>query len=425
VKIKKFSQMFRPLAPKLKSWVFVTYVIMVAYLIVDGPAFMYDPYSGRLSTLVCRENKQGASECKITIYGFTEIYQRSFLVKNVRAVFRIHHFPLATSDSLVCGITIITYSEKINFVHPYQKCDKIDKTVAKINYIFTLGEYSPAKRITYVGFNSSIYQRALLLVVGFLIALLGRSSWSLVPMQITSQVDNIRVASRRFIFSWLIINILLKVFFYLTIGFVAGYRGDMSSPEKGDAISSYLFFLYHLDFSSNWCNSLFGVLLCIYPLIAFAILQAYVQWKFLEEIVPLSGWWIGAPVIAGLTLVFGLPAELTYQECIDLKLLLSGFWSFEGLPPILWNLIIYLLLVGIIQWSVLRRRLSYSIGWIFMPLITVSIVPAFYGVIQNFSRISTILALILVFIFFAVGELILSIYLSWVIYSKNSNDEDQ
>jgi hypothetical protein len=420
VKIKKFSQMFHPLVPKLKSWVFVAYIIMAAYLIVDGAVYLTTPYSGRISTLICSENEQGYPSCTTTIFGFKEIHQRSFLVKNVIRAIAIHDWH-GSSDQHVCGISIKTYSNIFGFVHPYQRCRKITKTVEKINDMFTLGDYSHTKRIIYFGFNSSLYRRAFLLVVLFIILRWGRP-WSLVPMQIHSQENNFRTAFKLFATSWWKTNILLKVFFYLSIFFVSGYWAFWAPTEQGDFCRAYNFWGDPCNFCVSWYGTSFEVLLSLYPLIAFAILQAYVQWKFLREKLPITGWWIAAPIIASFTLVFGLPADLPYGGCSDLKHLLSGVSLFLVDSPIAWNLVIYLLLVGGIQWLVLCSRLSYSSGWIFMPLINVSLVSIFYLFFQNFHNLSTIVGLTLFLVILILAEFIPSVYLPWVMYSKNPDD---
>jgi hypothetical protein len=425
MKNMKFTQQFRTFVPKIKTWLFVAYIIMAAYLILDGAVYMITPYSGRISTLICRENEQGASECKITIYGFKEIYQRSFLIRNVRYVEKIDDWH-GMSERHVCGIVIKTFSDDFRFVDSYQGCGKITKTVEKINDLFDLGDYSPAKRIIYIGFNSSLYRRVFLLVLGLLIALRWGTSWSLVPAQITFQVDNKRAAFRHFTFSWWKTNTLLKVCFYLSNLFFSGLWVWWSPTKQGSFSYAYNFGRDPLNLGANWCGTSFGILLCLYPLMAYAIMQAYIQWKFLREKLHISGWWIAAPMIASLSLVFGLPAALTSQECSALKFLLFGIKLNYGNSAIFWNLVIYLLLVGGIQWLVLRRRLSYSIGWIVIPLINASIVPMYYRVIQNFpySLLGPFAqrAIIMIFVFFVVGEMITSIYLSWVIYSKNPDD---
>jgi hypothetical protein len=413
--------MFRPLVLKLKSWVFVAYLIMAAYLIVDGAAYLTTPYSGRISTFTCSENEQGASECKITIFGFTEIYQRSFLIKDVREVINHYGYPGASSESRVCGITIKTYSGKINFIYRYHNCRKVTETADKINEIIASSNCSPTKRIVYNGLNPSLYRRAFLLVVGLLIVLIWGKSWSKVPLDKSSHAKDIKAAFRRFAFSWWKINILLKVFFYLSIFFISGIWTRRPPTLQGDFLSELNFYLKPLDFSINGFVISFDVLLCLYPLIALAILQAYVQWKFLREKLPISGWWVGAPIIANLLLAFSLPADLIYSDCLNLKFLLSGFWMLAEKSPILWNLIIYLLLVGGIQWLVLRRRLAYSSGWVLMPFINVSLLPLIYFVIWQLHSLSSIEFLIMVFVIPIFVELIPSIYLSWVIYSKNSD----
>jgi len=158
-------------------------------------------------------------------------------------------------------------------------------------------------------------------------------------------------------------------------------------------------------------------------LIAFAILQAYIQWKFLREMIPISGWWIGAPIIACLTLVFDLPADITCRDCGNLKYLLSGVSFGLEKSPIAWKLVFYLLLVGFVQWLVLRKRLSNSSGWIFMPLINVSIVPIFYVVFMHFDIISAFgnmlfLIILLPVLLTILGDVVTSVFLSRVMYSN-------
>jgi len=420
VNIQKWWQKLVSRAPKIKSWVFVAYLIMAAFLVIDGAVYLTSPYSGRISTFTCRENESRQSEITVSIYGFKEIYQHSFLIKEVREVFRIYDFPGASSDSMVCGITIKTYSGKINFISRYQRCSRIAETLDEINEIIETSDCSPPKRIFYNGFNSSLYRRAILLVVGLLIVLIWGKSWSTVPLDKSSQAKDIKTASRRFTLSWWKTNILLKVFFYLSIFFISGHWASRSPTREGDFIGAYNLHLDPRDFGSDWLGTSVKVLFCVYPLIAFGVLQAFIQWKFLREKLPLSGWWIGAPIVASLTLVFGLPADLTSYDCSNLKFLLSSFWMLIRKSPFFWNLVIYLLIVGGIQWLVLRRKLTHSGGWIFMPLISVSLLPLINFIIWEFYFIPDILALPMYIVIPIISELIPSIYLSWVIHTKNN-----
>jgi len=407
-----------------RSWILGAYMIMVVYLVIDGVAFMGSRYSGRISTMFCRPNDQGHSVCTFTIHGFTETFQRKFLAKNIRRVIEVKGFPGATSDSYACGIDIYTTTKIFNFVHLTQNCDyRISNAVDKIVDLFSLGESSPTKVFIYVGFHFSIFRRVFLLVIGLFIVLWWGKSWSLIPAQKKSLDENNKDYPKWFASSWLKINVLLKAFFYLSAIYIQGILLYGYTIREQDFMNRCYIFFRNYDFWVNWPVSSLKVLFCLYPLIAFAILQAYIQWKFLREMIPISGWWIGAPIIACLTLIFDLPADITCRDCGNLKYLLSGVSFGLEKSPIAWKLVFYLLLVGFVQWLVLRKRLSNSSGWIFMPLINVSIVPIFYVVFMHFDIISAFgnmlfLIILLPVLLTILGDVVTSVFLSRVMYSN-------
>ena len=408
------------LSSVFRSWIFVAYMIMAVYLVIDGAVIMGNRYSGRISTIFCFPNDQGQSECTITIHGFTENFQRRVLAKNVRRVVSFMGYR-GGSDIFACGIDILTTSGKINFVHYSQHCRRTEIAVEKIVDLFALGESSPYKIFIYFGFHYSIFRRVFLLVVGLFIALWWGRSWTLNPFQKNSQDDNRRITPWGVALSWFRINILLKAFFFLSAWYISGILWYGYTTGEMDLTNKCASFIRNYHQLINWSDTSLKVLFCLYPLIAFAILQAYLQWKFLREMLPISGWWIGAPIIASLTLAFSLPGDLCDQECIDLKYLLSGSSFRLGESPIMWNLVFYLLLVGFVQWLVLRKRLSNSSGWVLMPLINISLAPLYYLVNKPLTNIYTLSNIGLLIILIILGDVVTSVFLSRVI---NSNKKE-
>jgi hypothetical protein len=358
-----------------KSWVFVAYLIFAAYILLDGMTYVFNPYFGRVSAINCKLGTQGRSLCTVTIYGFRETFRRSFEAEDFYTAARIDHSH-GTSDTWTCGITLVTTAGKINFVHPYQPCGKIEPVIGRIHRLFGSGESSPVGSVLFIGFNSSLYRRVFLLLAG-LYAALSWHKWPwigrLTRFDLSTRLHN---PAARLGLAWWQINLFIRSCFFLSLFFISALWSNWYPTEQAD------FFSYCFQNLEKYCSACaafpLGSLLCLYPFLAFTTLQAIVQWKFLQSRkMHVSSWWAGAPALASLPLVFllagaGTSAALECTDCTSLRVIFSGLLLPLGStfsPPAWIGLLVYLLFMGFIQALVWQSKSVFTWGWSLVPLV--------------------------------------------------------
>lgn len=359
-----------------KNWVFTAFLVFAAYILLDGAAYVFNPYFGRVSTLSCRLGGQGRSLCTVTIYGFREIYRRSFEAEDFYTAAQVDHSH-GTSDTWTCGITLVTTAGKIGFVHPYQPCGKIEFAVDRVNRLLKFDGPSPMGSVLYIGFNSSLYRRMFFLLVGLYAALNWRKwRWMdrLARFDLSARV---RSPAARLGLVWWQTNLLTRVFFYLSVFFISAFWSNWYPYEQAD------FFSFCFQTLEKYCGACqafpLGSLLCLYPFLAFTTLQALVQWKFLQSRKNcISGWWVAAPAVASLPFVFllaggGASGDLVCNDCVSLRSIFSG-WLIPDentfTPPAWTGLLVYLLLVGFLQALSWQRKPALAWSWSLVPLVS-------------------------------------------------------
>ena len=179
------------------------------------------------------------------------------------------------------------------------------------------------------------------------------------PVQPPAQEDHpVGLCRKRFILFWWAASVL--VFAFLVLSSLLNSLKILNLGPGGC-------FLSIRDYQTIYLHYPITNLLGILPLIILSTLGAVLQWQVLRKEVPVSGWWIAAPVLAGLPLLFGLPPGL---QCTDIGNFAIPFISLESYAEATTAWMVgYFLLLGFIQWLVLRRKLSYSFGWSFIPLL--------------------------------------------------------
>lgn len=395
---------------KTKTLLLAVFLIFTAYLIYDSFIYFLNPYSGRISTLECKENFQEQSICTVTIYGVRDTYRREFQAEDFQKAIRISNVH-GTSDTWACGVSIVTSKEQINFVHQNQKCHIADEVAGQINKLFISGGYAPSARNIQIGFNSSFYRRGILLVAVLLLAFLTSRSRRFVP--VSDVTHNVAGRFRQFAFYWFRSNFLVRLFFYLAIAFILAIWSFWYPTAQADFTRS----CGHVFRYCYECPQFpFNYLLCVYPLLTILVIQALVQRQLLiNSKVSVSMWWVAAPVLASFSLMI-LSPELTCNDCQLLKYLMSGILSdFDA--QIRFDLIIYFLIVGLIQWLVICRNLSSSVGWVIMPLINAMLVTLSYMFLYYSEMVFGLLLIPLTLI---ISDIIPGIHMSWLIHIKNN-----
>jgi hypothetical protein len=378
---------------KAWAWPVAAYLILAAYGIIDAAVYLQSPFSGRISLLICAPKSQGQAVCTVTIFGFREIYQRSFRSDEfIEAVYYNTVNRATMSDEIYDGITIVTKSGKINFVFPFQRTYEFEDVARDINRGFRGSGY-PALPIIFIGFHPSLYKRAILLIagLGILIWWSKKEQWSQgVPLK---PVLKTRSAFANFAFSWWGYNQAARLIFYIPLFYIISPFWDTYNYADFLAWACYC----HADLPS--CGLVapmvpFTPLICLLPLLAFASLQALVQARLLKSEIELSPWWVAAPALAMLPLAIGFIATIDCTNCAVLKYLLSGIgsYAFVSYLPATWLVLtglgVYFLLVGVIQCLALRgrgpaRRSRVALAWVFIPLINTASLAGSYWMIRS------------------------------------------
>ncbi len=414
---------------KPERWLLLVYLVFAAYLIVDGFVYLLGPYSGRISVLDCTNQIEQRTICTVTLYGMRKTDQIRFWAEDFRNASKVANFDIGDSYKATYGVAIMITTdriERIDFVAPYQSSARAQKATDHINQMFSKSETFFSERITYIGFDTSLYRRAILLVVGLLFILTYRSHWQAfingeaVPRIVRNVIE--KGNFRDFAFSWWRLNFLFQIIFLSLLFFISGSWSN--STQHGD------FTGYSCNIVLRSCEicSKFPIssLLCLYPLIAYGTIQALFQWKLLNSEIKVSGLWVAAPAIASFALAPSL-AFSACEHCLNIKMLLASV--LPDMYYLLWGLIVYGLVVGFFQWIAMRRSLSSSISWILiLPLNTVLILilrtfVVGYSFEQTRSIVPRILILLMWPLSLMINDIIPAKYISWLIYNKKSRQE--
>jgi hypothetical protein len=364
------------------SGLFIAYLIFAGYIIFDAFTIALNPESGRVSSFNCAGDSRGNTICTITIYGIREIVQQDFLVDKSSStnVFSVGYH----TDGQTCGIQIRTGNyQKINFVYPNQDCgdQNLAQTAGRINRVLLEIPHPPSMVIFYNGYNRGLlgflFRRIILLVVGLCAVLLYSSLKRFVEGHKLTFPVLIKNKFFSNVLTWWGINALVRVFFFTYLWLMLLYA--MWLFQVGPVWKANLegagFFNSCLVLEKRHGISA-GLLFSLYPFIAFAILQAFVQWRYLKRKISLSAWWIATPILSmtPLVILLGSFMSIADYDCLAFKFILSGAYFLPGQldgfigKHSLFLLLSYFLLLGFVQRYLLNARLKSTWIWIIVPL---------------------------------------------------------
>ena len=198
MKTQAFHRQDTPSNSLIKSWLLTINLFFILYSIVNLFLYLLGPGYGRLSTLVCSPDAQGRSLCTVTITGFREIYREYFWADDFLNTYyyRNDNFSLeqaarrgvpayftwgedmrgiASSSDAVCSLSILTKSRVVDFIPPYQSCDKIYNANDQIAAAF-VGD-QPVIRIRLNGYSPNILWRIVLLAIAVILLAGQFASW--------------------------------------------------------------------------------------------------------------------------------------------------------------------------------------------------------------------------------------------------------
>jgi hypothetical protein len=399
-----------------KSWVLIIFLIFAIYLLIDLVVFQFSPYSGRFSTLVCIPDEQEQVQCTATLYGWKEKKYHTFLASEYKKAVELWHFPGASSDSLVCGLKLLTMTGRFKLVHGVQPCWKVRWLEKRITQHFDKNPSSPFF-IIYNGLNYSVYTRLMILIGGGFL-LWHKREWLEDRITTRNQGAGLKIL----LINWLKLNISLKVVLYLIVLIINGAWALYGYAYQNGT----LFRVCPGTKSLGWflgerANPSMPYLIGLYPLMSFTTIQGIIQWKFIRSKIDLSRLWIAAPAIASIALVFGINADTTCGDLQTLQNIPSGFWIniYTELLP---NIILYILILGFIQWLTLRKQLSHSIGWILIPGFTSMLVPLGFLLTELSGPMSYLLVIPFLLMLFFAAEAAQAAYLSWLVNKKRKTN---
>lgn len=407
-----FIKQFTAKIPKDKQWILLAYMIFAAYLIFDGAVYFLSPYSGRISRLDCSQPARQTYQCTVKIYGLGDIHQQTFLLQDYWTTHYIRN-SLGSSDTTTCGVSILTKTEQINFIHPYQDCTQVQQVSDQLDLMLAGSSASPLAPITYIGIHASFYRRIILLMAGLIIALIASRPTRRKP----ADPDIKKIGFWKFSLYWYRDNFLVRLFFYASIWFISAVWDPWYPAGQADFLRScWRIVRYQEDIFAFPLN----YLLCLYPLLVCLVIQALVQRNLLHRAkVSVSRWWILAPLVSTLALM-ALSPKINCADCEMYKYLMSGlFWSYFD-AQIQIYLIPYFLLSGFFQSRLLPRKFRFSTLWVIMPLINGMLVLILYVFAENlylvFGETITFLLLPLTII---LSDLIPALYISRLIYKNH------
>ena len=361
--LRRIVQRLDPRQPETKNWLVVFYLVFASYLLYDGAVFLLSPDSGRIRTFVCAPDATQQNICTVTIYGFRQIYRRSFPAEEFIGA----HVTMACCT--VHGITFSTRQGKIEFIPTIESGSYIYPIAKEINDQFIDGRPTPTLSVTYNGLSPLLYWRGVPLILGLGILLLGRRArrpWFGFDATRLSQARGYAL----FAIYWARNNFLFLLLFSLNI--TGGWASIRSiCPMVMPGIDRYC------AFSTSY-------LLCFYPLAALLLLRSLVQMHMLTRLgLRISLGWLAAPLLASALPMVVAP-QFTSDQCQSLAFPIFGLFGDPGIRLVI-GVAGYYLLTGLIQWLVLRRHLRTAVAWVFMPLIQASL-PVLMGMMV--SRIS-------------------------------------
>jgi hypothetical protein len=403
--IKRILQRIDPRQPETKTWLLVIYLVFASYLIYDGVVYMLSPESGRITTFVCKPDAAQHNICAVTIYGFREIYRRSFPAEEF----------VSAQVTMVCcpeyGITFSTKQGHIEFIPPIKSARYIHTLAKEINDQFIDGQPTPTLSITYNGLSFTLYLRGILLILGLGILLLGmraRRPWFRFTATRLSQGR----AYWPFAIHW------AKSNFFITLLFSLNLAGGQASFFPACPIV----FLAE----DHYCTFPTSYLLCFYPLAALLLLRSLIQMHMLSRLdLRISLWWLAAPLAAS-ALPMAIAPKLTVDQCQLIAFPIIALGGDPGTHHAI-GIAGYYLATGVIQWLVLRMHLRNAIVWTFMPLIQaaltvlgfmvpISIIDTLINITPVWFFISALIVLFLLAMF--IGELVPALCISWLVNRK-------
>jgi hypothetical protein len=397
----------------VKGWFITLNLFFIIYSMFILGKFLLEPQSGRLSTLVCNPDPWGKLVCTVKIYGVHKLFRLDFYADDYIETYSSSNFypgefqrrylndlslpwdnvpEQTTSDEYVCAVSIRTQRQLVDFVPPYQTSSVCSRAQAQLEAAFA-GDRS-AINIRFNGYNPQLYWQIALLVVASLLFLYQcavrlrsrrreknamlvaedqRSDSQPGTADILTDPDlqpaeeeahPYGMGRKRFILFWWAASVLVIVFLVFSSLLNSLVRTGFWLSGCFLDIHDYQKLYLHYPIITN--------IIAILPYIILVTLWTVLQWQVMRTEVPVSRWWIAAPVIAGIPLLIGLPLA---QNCMDYYDLASPPFFASSNPPAAttWSWVVSFLLFGVIQWLVLRRNLKYSIGWILVPFLSVFI----------------------------------------------------
>jgi hypothetical protein len=392
----------------IKDWLFTLNLFFIIYSMVMLAQFSMGPDSGRLSTLVCKPDPWGKLVCTVKIYGFRKLFRLDFYADDYIGTYESNNLPTSypnpylsdlalpwdnmlvagTSDQIVCAVSIRTSPRLIDFVPPYQSGAACSQAQALVEAAFA-GDRS-AINIRFNGYSPELYWRIVLLAFASLLfvaqcsvrlrrrrhekkaivvaedkkgeILPGTTDILMNPEQQPAEEDHpVGMGRKRFILFWWAASPLVFAFFVLS---------SLLNSLKILNLGPGGCFLSIRDYQSIYLHYPITNLIAILPYIILITLGAVLLWQVLRMEVSVSRWWIAAPIMAGIPLLIGLPPA---QNCMDVSdLAFPAFFTTSNPNATTgWSWVVYFLLIGFIQWLVLRRKLKYSLGWILIPFLSV------------------------------------------------------
>ena len=431
-------QQVQTMRRKPLSWLWKVYLLFAAFLILDGCFYLLSPYSGRVSRLVCKPIAADQSRCTVTIYGFRQVYRRSFPADAFDEALVIHNYTGDSADTTY-GITLLTETGKIGFIHPYQNHSVIQQTADQINALFLDGVPAPDISITFIGFNWGLYLRLLLLAFGLLFVLhrsrKSREKSALMPAGNPVGYPAGHPSFWRYAWRWFRNNLLVRVSFYLVILIIMLSGCSHQYSLQTDLIMGCYFIPQTRQGFFDWS---WGYLLCFYPLLVLLLLKALVQRRMLSMLnFHTSLWWVLAPFVA-TPLAIVIAPQLYCDDCLTLKYLMAGIVAIDS--PLMIGLAVYFLGLGVIQWLAMRKILPGSWGWVIMPLVSAMLVVpvmigyrawhiAYWHQLSSYQRQISIryLALylpgLIILLAILISEIIPALYVSWLAARKTRQSQ--
>jgi hypothetical protein len=359
----------------------------------------------------------------VTIYGFRQVYRRSFPAGAFDEALVIHNYTGDSADTTY-GITLLTESGKIAFIHPYQSHTVIQQKADQINALFLDAVPAPDISLTFIGFSWSLYFRLLLLVAGWLVVLYrSRNSVSKSALVPAGQPS-----FRRYAWRWFRNNLLVRVFFYFIILIIMLSGCTQQYSLQTDLAMGCYSILATVKGFFGWQ----GFWVCLFPLLTLLMLKSLAHRHMLGQAnIRVSAWWILAPLLAApLFLVTPLSSYLSCEDCFSFKYLLAGLFAFDSL--LMTGLVVYFLILGLIQWLALRKTLPGSWGWVVMPLVNAMlVVPVMMGYVAfinasgrqlnslqrqvSIRTMSLYLPALLILLTILLSEIIPALYISWAV----------